>query len=84
MTKKKAHHIKPTAFGSEGEVKKQRGVVRPGEYVKREVHTVKSAKSGSGEEYALVTRRGYVVPLRKGKEGIHDKFDEVLNNSCDL
>lgn len=31
----------------------------------------------------IVTRRGFVVPLDKGKEGIHKKFDEVLNTSPD-
>ncbi len=31
----------------------------------------------------IVTRRGYVVPLEKGKEGIHKKFDEILSTSPD-
>lgn len=31
----------------------------------------------------IVTRRGYVVPLDKGKEGIHKKFDEILSTSPD-
>jgi hypothetical protein len=31
----------------------------------------------------IVTRRGYVVPLEKGKEGIHKKFDEILSTSSD-
>ena len=35
-------------------------------------------------EDVLVTRRGYMVPLGKGKEGIHDKFNEILNSSCDV
>lgn len=34
-------------------------------------------------EYTLVTRRGYVVHLESGKEGIHKKFDEVLSTSLD-
>jgi hypothetical protein len=33
--------------------------------------------------YTLVTRRGYVVHLESGKEGIHKKFDEVLRTSHD-
>ena len=31
----------------------------------------------------IVTRRGYMVPLDKGKEGIHKKFDEILNSTPD-
>jgi hypothetical protein len=31
----------------------------------------------------IVTRRGYVVPLDKGKEGIHKKFDEILSTASD-
>ena len=31
----------------------------------------------------IVTRRGYVVPLEKVKEGIHKKFDEILSTSPD-
>jgi hypothetical protein len=31
----------------------------------------------------IVTRRGYVVPLEKGKEGIHKKFDEILSTFPD-
>jgi hypothetical protein len=31
----------------------------------------------------IVTRRGYVVPLDKGKEGIHKKFDEILSTNPD-
>jgi hypothetical protein len=31
----------------------------------------------------IVTRRGYVITLEKGKEGIHKKFDEVLSTSPD-
>ncbi|MHC1687108.1 MAG: DUF2188 domain-containing protein [Methanothrix sp.] len=31
----------------------------------------------------IVSRRGHVVPLEKGKEGIHKKFDEVLSSACD-
>lgn len=31
----------------------------------------------------IVTRRGYVVPLDKGKEGIHKKFDEILSTTSD-
>jgi hypothetical protein len=31
----------------------------------------------------IVTRRGYVVPLEKGKEGIHKKFDEILSTTSD-
>lgn len=31
----------------------------------------------------IVTRRGYMVPLDKGKEGIHKKFDEILSAASD-
>jgi hypothetical protein len=31
----------------------------------------------------IVTRRGYVVPLDKGKEGIHKKFDEIMSTFPD-
>jgi hypothetical protein len=31
----------------------------------------------------IVSRRGHVVSLEKGKEGIHKKFDEVLSSACD-
>jgi hypothetical protein len=34
-------------------------------------------------EYSLVTRRGYVVPLEKGRDGLDKKFDEVLSDSCE-
>jgi len=37
-------------------------------------------------EYArggcIVAMRGFVIPLEKGKEGIHKKFDEILNASA--
>lgn len=31
----------------------------------------------------IVTRRGYVVAMEKGKEGIHKKFDEILSTTPD-
>ena len=44
----------------------------------KERHVIPDSKGGW-----IVTRRGYVVPLDKGKEGIHKKFDEILNASPD-
>ena len=31
----------------------------------------------------IVTRRGYVITMEKGKEGIHKKFDEILSTTSD-
>lgn len=31
----------------------------------------------------IVTRRGYVITMEKGKEGIHKKFDEILSTASD-
>ena len=31
----------------------------------------------------IVTRRGYVITMEKGKEGIHKKFDEILSAASD-
>jgi hypothetical protein len=42
----------------------------------KERHVIPDSKGGW-----IVTRRGYVVPLDKGKEGIHKKFDEILSTS---
>ncbi len=56
----------------------------PGEVkVSAHVQHIKPTGGRPNGEYTIVTRRGYVVPMGKGKIGIHDKFDEVLNNSCD-
>lgn len=40
---------------------------------RKEQHVVPDSKGGW-----IVTRRGYVVTLGEGKEGIHDKFHEVF------
>jgi len=45
---------------------------------KNELHVVPDIKGGW-----IVSRRGHAVPLEKGKEGIHKKFDEVLSSACD-
>jgi hypothetical protein len=44
----------------------------------KERHVVSNPQGGW-----IVTRRGYVVPLDKGKEGIHKKFDEILSTTPD-
>jgi len=44
----------------------------------KERHVIPDSKGGW-----IVTRRGYVVPLDKGKEGINKKFDEILSTSPD-
>jgi hypothetical protein len=31
----------------------------------------------------IVTCRGYVITMEKGKEGIHKKFDEILSTTPD-
>lgn len=51
-------------------------------YLMAEKHVFHRKKPSPNEGYTIVTRRGYQISMKKGKEGIRAKLNEVLNYPC--
>ena len=45
-------------------------------------HVFHGKKTYPKEGYIIVTRRGYQISMKKGREGIRAKLNEVLNAPC--
>jgi hypothetical protein len=80
MARKEQHIVPDHQRG--WDVKKHHGGERASVHFDTKAEAIDHAKDIAKGSW-IVTRRGYVVPLDKGKEGIHKKFDEILSTTSD-